>query len=109
MSSSEVGKEILCLRALLRDIGSEQTLTTDVYEDYRACIVMIPCAANPPDTLKFAYNFSRSSTMPASEAVKLIPLWTHLMVADALTKSLPGPALKLHRDVMLDHTGYRGY
>ena len=35
--------------------------------------------------------------------MKLIPLRTHLMVADALTKSLPGPALSKHRDVMMGH------
>ena len=107
---ARVGKEILYLCALLRDVGSEQTLTTHVYEDNRACITMIPCTANPPDTLKFAINFSGSSTMPATEAVNLIPLLrTHLMVADALIKILPDPVLKLYRDVMLDHTGYRGY
>jgi hypothetical protein len=48
--------------------------------------------------------------MPESEAVELIPLLrTHVMVADALTKSLPGPTLKLYHDVMLDQTGYHGY
>ncbi len=31
--------------------------------------------------------------------MKLIPLHTHLMVADALTKSLPGPVLSNHRDI----------
>ena len=35
--------------------------------------------------------------------MKLIPLRTHLMVADALTKSLPGPALSKHRDIMMGH------
>ena len=33
--------------------------------------------------------------------VKLIPLRTHKMVADALTKSLPAPAFIAHREVML--------
>ena len=35
--------------------------------------------------------------------MKLIPLRTHLMAADALTKSLPGPALSKHRDIMMGH------
>jgi hypothetical protein len=51
MTCSEVGKVIMYLRALLRDIGSEQTLTTDVYEDYRVCIAMIPCTVNPLDSV----------------------------------------------------------
>jgi len=33
--------------------------------------------------------------------VKLIPLRTHKMVADALTKSLPSPAFISHRRVMM--------
>jgi hypothetical protein len=32
--------------------------------------------------------------------VKLVPLRTNLMVADALTKSLPEPGLECHRSVM---------
>ena len=38
--------------------------------------------------------------------MRLIPLRTHLMVADALSKSLPVPALAQHREVMLDHTPF---
>ena len=33
--------------------------------------------------------------------MKLVPLRTHKMVADQLTKSLPAPALVKHRDVMI--------
>jgi len=35
---------------------------------------------------------------------KLIPLRTHKMVADALTKSLPSPAFIGHRHVMMGQT-----
>ena len=35
------------------------------------------------------------------KVLRLVPLRTHLMVADALTKSLPSPAHIKHRDVML--------
>ena len=35
--------------------------------------------------------------------MKLIPLRTHLMVADALTKRLPGLALPKHREIMVVH------
>ncbi len=36
----------------------------------------------------------------------LIPIHTHFMVADTLTKSLPGPVLTQHREVMLDHAPF---
>ena len=38
--------------------------------------------------------------------IRLIPLRTHLMVADALTKSLPDPVLAKHREVMMGHTPF---
>ena len=37
----------------------------------------------------------------AQNVLKLIPLRTSLMVADALTKSLPPPAHAKHRDTMI--------
>ena len=40
MTESEVGKEILHLRALLHDVGHEQLAPTDIYEDNLACIAM---------------------------------------------------------------------
>jgi len=38
--------------------------------------------------------------------VKLIPVRTHKMVADALTKSLPSPAFIGHRRVMMGQTPF---
>ena len=38
--------------------------------------------------------------------VKLSPLRTHKMVADALTKSLPSPVFVAHRKVMLGHVPF---
>jgi hypothetical protein len=35
--------------------------------------------------------------------IKLVPLGTHDMVVDALTKSLPAPALVCHREIMMGH------
>jgi hypothetical protein len=40
MAASEVGKEILYLRAILRDVGYAQTTPTNIYEDNLACIAM---------------------------------------------------------------------
>ena len=38
--------------------------------------------------------------------LKLVPLRTHLMVADALTKSLSSPAHIKHREIMLGHVPF---
>jgi len=44
--------------------------------------------------------------MVAAGILKLVPLRTHLMVADALTKSLPSPAHIKHREIMLGHVPF---
>ena len=41
--------------------------------------------------------------------IKLIPLGTHDMVADALTKSLPAPALTRHREFMMGHQRFQPF
>ena len=61
MTTSEVDKEILYLRALLRDVG----------HDIGMCV-----------------HFCRE--LYTDGVIRLIPLRTHLMVADTLTKILPG-------------------
>eukprot|EP00001_Collodictyon_triciliatum_P054709 09753_4 len=38
--------------------------------------------------------------------MRLIPLRTHLMVADTRSKSLPDPVLTQRREVMLGHTPF---
>ena len=38
--------------------------------------------------------------------LKLVPLRTHKMVADALTKSLPSPAFVGHRQIMTGHASF---
>ena len=40
MTASEVGKEILYLLAILRDVGHAQIAPTNIYEDNLACIAM---------------------------------------------------------------------
>ena len=44
--------------------------------------------------------------MVTAGVLKLVPLRTHLMVADALTKSLPSPAHIEHRDIMLGYVPF---
>jgi len=44
--------------------------------------------------------------MVSAGVIKLEPLRTHLMVADALTKSLPAPAHIKHREIVLGHVPF---
>ena len=101
VAASQCGQEVLYLREILRDFGFVQTIPTEVYEDNLACVAM----SENPVRRKFSrhidirYYFVRD--LVAHGVMKLVPLRTHNMVADQLTKSLPAPALVKHRDVMI--------
>jgi hypothetical protein len=105
MAASEIGKEILYLRAILRDVGHAQTAPTDIYEDNLACIAMSTNVRRKSSRhIDLRVHFCRE--LCAAGVMRLIPLRTHLMAADALTKSLPGPVLTQRREVMLCHTPF---
>ena len=104
MAASEVGKEIIYLCAILRDVGYAHHAPTNIYEDNLACIVMStnPVRRKSSRHIDIRDHFCRE--FYATGVMQLIPLRTHLMVADALTKILPGPVLTQHSEVMVDHT-----
>jgi hypothetical protein len=91
------------MREILRDFGFAQT---KIYEDNLACI---PMSENPVRRkfsrhIDICHFFVRD--MVSAGVLKLVPLRTHLMVADALTKSLPSPAHIKHREIMLGHVPF---
>ena len=77
MAASQCGQEVVYLREILRDFGFIPIGPTQVYDIRR--------------------YFVRD--LVAQNVLKLIPLRTSLMVADALTKSLPAPAHAKHRNL----------
>jgi hypothetical protein len=103
MAASEVDKEILYLRSILLDVGYAQTAPTNIYEDNLTCIAMStnPVRRKSSRHIDIRVHFCRE--LYAAGVMKLIPLRTHLMVADVITKNLPGPVLTQHREVMLGH------
>ena len=90
----------------MADFGFPQLKATEIYEDNLACIAM----SENPVRRKFSRHidirryFVRELVLAGM--VKLIPLRTHKMVADALTKSLPAPAFIAHREVKLGHVPF---
>ena len=106
VAASNCGQEVYYMREILRDFGYTQTAPTHIYEDNLACVAM----SENPVRRKFSRHidirryFVRD--MVAAGVIKLVPLRTHLMVADALTKSLPSPAHIKHRDIMLGHVPF---
>jgi hypothetical protein len=53
------------------------------------------------DVITWEKEKKSSANHYSQQVLKLVPLRTNLMVADALTKSLPSPAHVKHRDVMI--------
>jgi len=74
-----------------------------LYEDNLACLAV----SENPVRRKFSRRvdirkyFVRELVITGF--LKLVPLRTHKMVADALTKSLPSPAFVGHRQIMTGH------
>ena len=101
LSASQAGQEALYLRETLKDFGYQQQQATKIYEDNLACVAM----SENPVRRKFSRHIDirRYFVRELVKAgfVKLIPLRTHKMVANALTKSLPAPAFIGHRRVMM--------
>ena len=94
VASSQCGQEVVYLREILGDFGFSPTGPTRVYEDNLACVAM---SENP--VIDIRRYFVRD--LVSMQVLKLVPLRTNLMVADALTKSLPAPAHAKHRGVMI--------
>jgi len=101
VAASQAGQEALYLRETLKDFGYQQQNETEMYEDNLACVSM----SENPVRRKFSRHIDirRYFVRELVKAgfVKLIPLCTNKMVADALTKSLPSPAFISHRHVTM--------
>ena len=89
VAASQSGQEVYYMREILRDFGYAQTAPPHIYEDNLACVAM----SENPVRRKFSGHidirryFVRD--MVTAGVIKLVPLRTHLMVADALTKIFP--------------------
>jgi hypothetical protein len=101
VSASQCGQEVFYLREILRDFGFPPTEPARIYEDNLACVAMSenPVRRKYSRHIDIRRYFVRD--LVAQRVFKLVPLRTNLMVADALTTSLPAPAHAKHRDVMI--------
>jgi len=94
------------LRETLTDSRYSQTKATFLYEDHLACIALIenPVRRKFSHHIDIKQHFVRELVL--ARVLKLVPLRTQKMVADALTKSLPLPAFFGHRQIMTGHAPF---
>jgi hypothetical protein len=101
VAASMCGQEVVYLRAMLRGFGQEQIEKTKIWEDNAACIQI----AHNPVNRKFTRHINTRRyyvlDLVRDCIMDLIKCAGVRNVADALTKSLPGPAWSLHRPYLL--------
>jgi len=103
---NQAAQEVIHLREALRDVSYQQSTTTGIFEDNLAWIAMNrnPVRRKISRHIDIRRYFIRE--LVKSRIVKVIPIRTHKMVADALTKSLLSPAFVAHRKAMLGHVPF---
>ena len=106
VAASLAGQEAIYFRETLTNFGFSQTKATLLYEDNLACVEM----NKNPVRRKFSRHIDIRKyfvhELVLNAFLKLVPLRTHKMVADALTKSLPSPAFVGHRQIMTCHASF---
>jgi len=100
VAASLAGQEAIYLCETLTDFGFSQTKATLLHEDNLACVVM----SENPVRRKFSRHIDIHKyyvyELVLNGFLKLMPLRTHKMVTDALTKSLLSLAFVWHRQIM---------
>jgi len=107
VAASKAAQEVVYLHKTLRDFGYQQSAAPDIFEDNLACIAMIknPVFRKNSRHIDIRRYFIRD--LVSAGILKLIPLRTLKMMADAWTKSLPSPcSFVAHHKVMLGHVPF---
>jgi len=106
VAASLAGQEAIYLRETLTDSGFSQTKATHLYEENLTCVAM----SENPARRKFSRHIDICKyyvcELVLNGFLKLVPLRTHKIVADTLTKSLPSPAFVGHRQIMTGHASF---
>ena len=100
VAASQAGQEAVYLRALLRGFNFKQKGPTEIWEDNASCIMMSENPANRERTRHVDTRVHYLRDLVRDGHVKLLKCAGPQNVADALTKSLPCPALAKHRQYM---------
>jgi len=108
VAASPAGKEVIrgYLLETLTDFGFSQTKATLLYKNNLACVAI----SENPVRQKFSRHIDIRKyyvrELVLNGFVKLVPLRTHKMVADALTKSLLSQAFVGHCQIMTGHASF---
>jgi hypothetical protein len=93
VAASQAGQAAIYLRALLRGFNFRQVGATEIWEDNASCIMMSENPANRERTRHVDTRVHYLRELVRDGQVKLLKCAGPQNVADALTKSLPRPAM----------------
>jgi len=106
VAASQAGQEAIYLRETLTDFGFSQTKATILYEDNSACVAMSENLVRRKFSCHIDIRKYFVRVLVLNGFLKVVPLRTHKMAADALTKSLTFPAFVGHRQIMTGHASF---
>jgi hypothetical protein len=100
-AASNSGCDVSHLRGLMSDLGYEQQIPTPVFEDNWVCIYLSRNAVMHNKSKHIDVRVYHLRDLVKAGIMQLVKVSTGEQVADAFTKSLPEPAFRKHREVML--------
>jgi len=106
VAASQAGQEAIYVCETLNDFGFSQNKATLLYEDNLACVAMSENLVCRKFSRHIDIHKYYVRELVLNGFLKLVPLRTHKMVADALTKSLPSPTFVKHRQIMTGHASF---
>ena len=103
VSASTAGKDAEWLRRLMAGMGMHQPGPTPIYEDNQGCRLMSENPVHKSRTRHIDVAQHKVRDLVRNNIVRLVDCPTLDMTADILTKALPAPAFRRHRDTMLGY------
>jgi hypothetical protein len=104
VSASTASKDTQYLRRVLAGLGMHQPGPTPVYEDNKACRMMSENPVSKSRTRHIDVAQHNVLDLVRTNIVRLINCPTANMTADVMTKALPAPSFRQHRDTVLGYT-----
>jgi hypothetical protein len=84
VAARKCGHEVVYLREILRDFGFTPTETNRIYEDNLACVAMSENSVRRRYSRHIDIRSYFVRDLVAQQVIKLVPLLTNLLIADAL-------------------------
>jgi len=104
IATSQCGQEVVYLREILKGFAAKQDSCTRIFEDNQACIATSENAVHRERSRHIDVRKYCVRELVEDKLIKLMPCGTKEMTADVLTKSLPYPAFRTHRNTILNAT-----